>query len=450
LSGIFSRLGSVFRSGRKDPLGLIVNPRPLSYETARDLASHADPEIRRRLAARADLPQEILYFLAADPVPMVRREIAANTAAPAQADYHLAGDTDPSVRSDLAQKIAQLAPGLSADEQDRLRRITYDTLQLLARDQITRVRKILADALKDVADAPPQVIRQLAHDSELAVASPVLEFSPVLTDEDLLEIISGTPVSGTLSAISRRRVVGAAVADGIARTDDIDAIAVLLGNPRAQIREETLDHLLDRAPDIELWHSPLVSRPQLSARTATRLARFVADNLLRVLDQRQDLDVETKTAVAAAVRRRVEDGGADMVAFRKTGPQSSAAAPEVLAERAAQAVGGAGRLTDKVVMEALTLNDDDFVVHALALASEMSVNRVSKIVATQSAKGIVALAWKCGLSMTTAVALQTRLGRIPPVDVLYPRPGTKAFPMTHEEMVWQLDFFASMVGEAGR
>ncbi len=195
--------------------------------------------MRRTLARRPDLSPEILYFLADDPAPQVRRQIAGNDAAPAQADFHLAGDADPSVRGDLAQKIARLAPGLSSDEQDRLRRITYETLELLARDQITRVRQILAEALKDVAFAPPQVIRQLAHDSDLAVASPILEYSPVLSDEDLLEIIQGSPVTGALSAISRRRTVGPSIAEGIARTDDIDAIAILLANPSAQIREET-------------------------------------------------------------------------------------------------------------------------------------------------------------------------------------------------------------------
>ncbi|MTJ82654.1 MAG: DUF2336 domain-containing protein [Telmatospirillum sp.] len=426
---------------------LVGSKHPLNYEQARDLASHQDPEVRRLLAGRSDLPPEILYFLAEDPVPMVRRQIAANESAPAQADFHLAGDADPSVRGDLAQKIARLAPGLSDDERDRLRRITYETLQLLARDQITRVRKILADALKDVADAPPLVIRQLAHDGELAVASPILEFSPVLSDEDLLDIIQGSPISGALSAISRRREVGTRVADGIARTDDIEAITVLLSNPRAQIREETLDMLLDRAPDVEAWHAPFVHRPQLSVRAATRLARFVADNLLKVLDQRQDFDAATKAAVAAAVRRRVEDAGADMVAFRRADAQKAAGtAVEPVQSRVARVLAN-GLLTDKMVQDALAEDDGDFVIHLLAGGSGLSANRVGKIVSTQSAKGIVSLAWKCGLSMQAAEALQTRLARIPPADVLRSRPGTRAFPMTQDEMSWQLEFFASMVGE---
>ncbi|HLN22934.1 MAG TPA: DUF2336 domain-containing protein [Patescibacteria group bacterium] len=421
----------------------------LTYEGARELARHSDPKVRRVLASRQDMRPEILYYLAEDPDPEVRREIAGNRTTPAQADLRLAADTDPSVRGDLAQKIARLAPGLSADDQDRLRRMTYEALLLLARDQITRVRQILAEALKDVANAPPELVRQLAHDSELAVAGPILEHSPVLTDEDLMEIIQSCPAAGGLSAISRRSSIRPNLADAIARTDDSEAIAVLLANPSAQIREETLDMLLDRAPSHEVWHGPLVARPQLSARAATRLARFVAESLLRVLETRADLDPSTKAAVAAVVRRRVEEGGSDMQDFRRgenetpSASADSSEAPEDLALRMYQA----RRLEEPVIIAGLDANDIEFVVCSLAVRASVSPDLVRKVVGTQSAKGVTALAWQAGLSMAAAVHLQTKLAKISPADVLRPRPGTQVFPMTAEEMTWQLEFFGAMAGD---
>lgn len=417
--------------------------KPLSYEQARDLARHDDPEIRGELAKRGDLRPEILYFLVDDPEPEVRRQIAANPATPAQADFRLASDADPSVRGDLAQKIARLAPGLSADDQDRLRRMTYDTLQLLARDQIPRVRQILAEALKDVADAPPEVVRRLAHDTELAVASPVLEFSPVLTDEDLLEIIRSGPVRGALSAISRRRTVGAAVADGIAASADIDAIAVLLANPSAQIREETLDRLLDRAIDHESWHGPLVRRPHLSTRAVTLLTRFVADSLLMILEERTDFDPPTKAAVAAAVRRRVDEAGADMAEFRGGENQIDAITESV------RRLYEAGELKEPVILDAIAANKVDFVVVALAFLANIPPARVRKILSMQSAKGTTALGWKAGLSTSCAVLLQTKLAKIATTDALRPLPGSQAYPLTAEDMLWQLELFASMSETAG-
>ncbi|MBF0334450.1 MAG: DUF2336 domain-containing protein, partial [Alphaproteobacteria bacterium] len=285
----------------------------LSYEEARELAHHPDPKVRRTLAAREDVRPEILYYLAGDPSPEVRHEIASNRSTPPQADLLLAADADDEVRKVLAGKVARLAPDLSADEQDRLRRMTYEALVLLARDQIVRVRQIISETLKDVADAPPEVIRRLAADVEMVVSTPVLENSPVLTDDDLLEIIESSPTPAALSAISRRRGVRARVAEAIAASEDTAAIAILLANRSAQIREETLDMLIDRAPGIKTWHAPMVQRPQLSPKAAARLAQFVAENLLEALNRRQDLPPETLAAVAATVRRRIdEDGGADI------------------------------------------------------------------------------------------------------------------------------------------
>lgn len=445
MSAFLDKLRGVFR--RNSSAGVLSDDaEAIGYEQARELARHQDPAVRQRLARRRDLRPELLYFLAEDPAPEVRREIAANLSTPAQADLRLAADADPSVRGDLAQKIARLAPGLSADEKDRLQRMTYEALMLLARDQITRVRQILAEALKDVANAPPEVIRQLAHDSELSVSSPVLEFSPVLSDDDLMEIIQSSPVSGALSAISRRSAVAFQVADAIAHTDDIDAIAVLLANPSAQIREETLDFLLDRAPEHDAWHGPLVRRPHLSARAATHLARFVADSLLQVLEQRSDFDAATKEAVATVVRRRVEERGSDMASFRRGQHEAAAEESDKPWDRARRMY-QAGQLTETVINAALAANDLEFVLHALAVRAEVSVERVRKIISTQSAKGTVALTWRAGLSPAISVTLQTKLARVSPADVVQPRPGSHSFPLDPAEMTWQMEFFASMAGE---
>jgi uncharacterized protein (DUF2336 family) len=415
---------------------LFGGSQPLTYEQAKELAGHKDEKVRATLAGRVDVRPEILYYLAEDASVEVRRRVAENESTPPQAHVLLARDGDEKVRGGLAAKIARLAPSLSAQEQDRLKRATYDALELLARDQITRVREILSEALKDVADAPPEVIRRLARDAELVVAGPVLQFSPVLTDEDLLEIIDANPARGALSAISRRAVVNVKVADAIAGSDDVDAIAVLLANPSAQIREETLDRLVERAPDFESWHRPLVQRPHLSSKAASRLARFVAANLLQQLAERRDLPPDAAEAVAVAVRKRLEDTDA------ASGPAKGEAARADAAEAAmarARSLHAAGQLDETTIDTALSSGDGAFVVAALALRAELPVEMVNKVVSTQSAKGVVAICWKAGLSAALAGQLQARLARLPASRVLQPRGGQ--YPLTTDEMEWQLEFF---------
>ncbi len=155
----------------------VLNPGtaadPLTYEEAKRLARHEDPKVRRARAARQDLGPEILYFLSEDPSVQVRQAAAANTATPGKVNLKLSGDADEAVRTDLAEKVAKVVPKLGADSRDTLRDTTHEALEILARDQITRVRRILSETLKDVADAPPDVIKTLALDTEFAVAGPV-------------------------------------------------------------------------------------------------------------------------------------------------------------------------------------------------------------------------------------------------------------------------------------
>lgn len=413
---------------------LIGGSKRISYEEAREVAAADDSERRARLAERPDVQPEILYYLAEDASPEVRRRVARNTRTPPQADLLLAADADDEVRAGLAAKIARVAPGLGANEQDRLRRATYEALEMLARDQIPKVREILSEALKDVIDAPPELIRRLARDAEIAVAAPVLQYSPVLSDEDLLEIVASSPIPGALAAISKRAVVETRVADAIAATDDLDAIAVLLGNPSAQIREETLDRLADRAADIESWHRPLVERPHLSSKAAGKLARFVAANLLQSLAARQDLQPEAAAAVAAVVRKRLDE----LEAPAPAKADARKAADETTALMRAQQLKFQNKLDESTIDAALSGGDHAFVIAGLAVLAGLSFATVKKAAHTQSAKGMVAIAWKAGISMGLCQQLQARLLRLPLNRVLGSRDGS--YPLTVDEMEWQLEF----------
>ena len=96
--------------------------KPIPYDESKRLSASGNPAERRRVAEHDGVRPELLYFLANDPDPTVRAAVAANEATPVQADLLLARDRDGAVRKDLARKISRLAPGLSAQEHDRLRR----------------------------------------------------------------------------------------------------------------------------------------------------------------------------------------------------------------------------------------------------------------------------------------------------------------------------------------
>jgi uncharacterized protein (DUF2336 family) len=406
--------------------------RPVDYEESKQLARDPSPEVRRHLATRPDIRPEILYFLAEDAVPAVRRAIAANPNAPGHANVLLARDGDDDVRCEMARKIGRLLPDLDPQTSTRLREMTIEALETLAQDQLPRVRAMLADALKAADDVPRDIVLRLARDIETIVAAPILEYSPLLNDDDLLEIIRSGAGSGRLSAIARRRDVVAPVADAIAATLDVPAVAALLANSSAQIREETLDAIIEHAEGVTGWHRPLVQRNELSVRAMRHIAQFVGTALVDILIERHKLAEDVVQQLRTVVHRKIDE----------TAPEVERDAPRKRGLERATALLEARKLDDEAVCDAVQNGDREFAVAALTLLSRLPQSVVNKIIDAQSPKGTTALVWKAGLSMRTAVRVQLRLAMIAPKAVMNARDGVD-FPISEVDMEWQIGYFSN-------
>ena len=412
---------------------------------AKDAGRHAakqsrvtapDEAARVRLGASTATEPAVLLDLVDDPSVMVRAALALNPAASSHANEALTRDPDERVRILLARKLATLAPSLSATDQADLQHETWDILSGLVVDEAVRVRAAIAEAVKDIPDAPYELIVRLAADTALTVSEPVIRLSPLLTPEDLLALVAHAPAPGAILAVARRARVEAAVSDAIAATADGPAIRALLANPSAQIREATLDALVARSAQYPDWHDALVRRPALSPRAARMLSEIVATHLLEVLATRADL----APSLAEDLRRRI--------AIRLTLQDTSAprAADDTTAEQAmaqAHAMAAAGKLAEEVVLEAARRGQARYAAALLAVAAGTTVSVVDRASSLRSAKGLVSLVWKAGFTMRAAIALQSLLARLGPDAVLIAGAGG-TFPLAVEEMRWQLDFLGRM------
>ncbi|TAL02131.1 MAG: DUF2336 domain-containing protein [Rhodospirillaceae bacterium] len=411
----------------------------ISYEQARDLLDHPDPAVRRDLAGRTDLEPEILFYLARDPDPAVRRRIALNPQTPEQASVLLAKDFDDDVRCDLAERVGRIVPDLTPDEKSKAWRAVHQALTLLARDQLPRVRRALSQALHTLPDAPHDVVLMLAYDPESSVACPVLEFSPVLTDEDLLAVIQASPMTSSLVAISRRLNVGEEVSNALVGTGHVEAIAALLRNDSAQIREETLDAIIDAAAPQSSWHEPLVDRHGLSNKAALRIAEFVAASLLQKLAARRDLDAATIDTVSHMVRTRLRREEGEPV------PTVALFDAETLrlAQRQVESLAAAGKLAERYLLHVAGEKTVPLIATALAHLGKVSLGAVIEVINAASAKGMLAVCWAADLSAEAAVQLQIKIARVPPDEVIKPRRGG-GFDATEAELEWQLEMFTDL------
>lgn len=399
-----------------------LNPRE-----ALDILEVRARESEDYIIRNADVGSAVFEYLAEYGAPATRQAVAANPATPPRINRLLADDSAEDVRAELAAKIARLMPGLEARENQETVALTLATLEVLARDSAVRVRAILADEIKHLDCVPRDVALRLAHDVEDLVAAPILEYSPLLSEADLMEIIAGGRVQQILSAIARRRPLGEDVSDALVQSLDISTVAALLVNPDAKIRKETLDRIVEEAEAIESWHEPLALRADLSARAIRRIGSFVGASLLEQLVARGDLSDATRAHLNRRLRTRLEQGG-DI----ETGTESAA---QLVASAKAQ-----GTLDDGFVENAAAAGNRETVILALSALAQVPESTVRKMLGQHGAKPVVALVWRAHLSMRTAFKIQTSVMKLMGRDLLPARGGIN-FPLSKEEMRWHLAYF---------
>lgn len=387
---------------------------------------------RVRLGAAADTAPDVLRELARDSSVTVRAAVAMNLAAPEHVDQLLAADQDERVRTLLGRKLASLIPNISASQRSELEERALATLAMLVEDEAVRVRAAIADVVKQMPAAPRDLILRLAHDSALPVCEPVIRLSPLLTAEDLLALLAEPPSEHAATAIASRPGLPMSVSDAIAASADSKLIAVLLSNRSAAIREATLDALIERASAHPDWHDPLVHRPTLSAHAARALSEIVTTQLVAVLAARGDLDPD----VTEELRRRM----AERLPRVQTVRQDTSLEEAVAKARELMAV---DRLDEATVLAAAHRGETRLCTAMLAVAAGVEPQVVDRAVTLRSAKGIVSLVWRAGFSMRLGGPLQVLLCRVGPGAILRGGDGG-TFPLTIDEMRWQLDFLTRM------
>ena len=402
-----------------------------NYDQTKVILQNGSVEERRVLAMHEDFEPEILYYLANDENPIVRREIADNDGTPLQADMILAKDPDLEVRKELAHKLGRLLPDISTNQQDKLSRMALDILDTLAHDQIRDVRAIVSDQIKHAQNVPRSIVRQLAQDAETVVSAPVLEYSPLLSDRDLLEIVALGIESVAITSIARRKDLTEEVVDAIIESEDDNAIPALLQNESAEISNTTIDLIAIEAENHVEWHPTLVDRGSLPVRTVRRIASFVSAALFERLIDKNDVAEADVAEMRMEVRKRIDSD--ELLGTNDDKARSTAM-------MRAEQLHKEGKLNEAIVMQAVDQSDTHFTCYAMSYMSGLPSEIVTKMLGSGSGKAVTSLCWEAGISMRAAVKIQRNVAKVQPNSILRARGGNE-FPLTEDDMKWQVEFY---------
>lgn len=404
--------------------------RPKGYDQEKELAVGGKTRDRLSLAKNTETHKEILFYLAEhDPDPKVRQAVAKNKSTPMQAAGVLAVDGNVDVRMALAFQLVKLLPDLSVDTQSQLYAFAVQSLGTLALDEVLKVRKALTSTLKDHAYAPPAVAAQLAKDIEREVAEPILRFCTALKDDDLIDILSTHPASWAAEAVASRPKISAPVSKAVIETGNAKAGTILLKNEGADINEDVLQTIIERAKEFPEWHEPLASNHILPEEMAKQLARFVDSRIRKILQERGGYDLQTVEVVTDSTRRRISLEE-EMSDEKQTPQQMNRRIRKLYAD---------GGLTEEKISDALALRNEYFVIASLAMLVGSTPEEIEKAFSVRKPRVVCSICWKAGMSMRFALRVQQELANVPTKELIYPRGGTD-YPIDPKDMQWQLEF----------
>ena len=196
----------------------------------------------------------------------------------------------------------KLCRRMDAGIDDAEREAAGEVLRLMAADAGELVRRALAVTLKNSPILPRDVALKLARDID-SVALPVLNYSPVFTDEDLAEIVRAAPAAKQV-AVARRASLSDSVASALVEHGCEEAVKAACANDNAHFSELTLQAAIERFADSEAVTAAIAYRKVLPLSITEKLVNLVAEQVRQHLVDHHDLSPETALNIALGARER--------------------------------------------------------------------------------------------------------------------------------------------------
>jgi uncharacterized protein (DUF2336 family) len=283
--------------------------------------------------------------------------------------------TSPSgeVRAETAAKVAEAFElgALSSAE----RELAEQIFRIMVQDAEVKVRESLSSHLKASANLPHDIAIKMAKDVE-QVSLPVLEFSKVLSDTDLIDIVRSSGAEKQ-TAVARRAEVSGPVANALidhGKTSGV--VATLAANKGAALGDTEVAKILEKHGSDVLVTNSLVMRPNLPLALAERIVNLVSKSLHSYLVERHDLTDEMAADLVLAAREKAT------IMLLPAGAKSA----DVI--EFAQQLHSAGRLSPTLLLRALCSGDIAFFEAAMSVLSGVPIINARLLIHDKGALGL--------------------------------------------------------------
>jgi len=272
------------------------------------------------------------------------------------------------------------------------RKAAEAALAMLLEDPSPKVRLALAEGLATVDHAPRSLLLALAGD-QIEVAGRVIALSPVLVDNDLIEIVASGR-SSLQQFVAFRRALSVSVAAAMAEVGEAEAVADMLDNPHVMIARISLRRIAERFGDDAEIRARLFDRPDLPCDVRQALverlgAALAGSNLVR-------------SAIGDSRGRKVTEEACMNATLRMAETVDQDEIPALV-----EHLRMSGKLTPAFLIHALCAGNVDFFAGAVVSLSGMGDSRVRGILIDGRETAMRALYRSIGLGSDLAPVFVT-------------------------------------------
>jgi len=293
----------------------------------------------------------------------------------------LLSDPSPEARAQVAAKIGySLADVKLSDNEIKL---AQDIVRHMAGDLTLQVRVSLAASVKNAKKLPHDVALKLAKDVA-EVSLPVLEFSEILSDEDLVDIIRGQSPEKQ-QAIAKRDHVSEKVSGVLVDEAAPVAVASLLQNNTAQISETSLEKAADKFKDDVTMQDTIARREPLPLALAERLVARVSEALRDQLVKKHNIPA---TVLNEMINQNREQNTVKLLAGQKD--EQDVVQLTIQLKKT-------GRLTPSLIIRGLCVGDIPFFEASLAALADVPITNARVLIHEAGKLGLKSLYDKTGL-----------------------------------------------------
>lgn len=321
-------------------------------------------------------------------------------------------DSSSDARVYITDKIADK---YKASALDRTALIAAEQVfRLLLQDTELKVRVTLAQHLKESPHIPRDIIKTLARDVE-EVALPVLEFSTVFNDNDLIELLGASQEISRYLAVSKRKQLSEKVSMTLLESGNSQVATTLVNNSGANIPDEGFQLLIDKHSANESLMKSVGNHPQLPVAAVQKLVTVVSTSLADALRAKHKLP---ETQIAQEVDQTQEEQTLGLISY---------AHGEENIDKLINQLRVANRLTPSLILSALCGGNFDFFEISLAKLSNIPLANARKLIADRGDLGFRAIYNKAGLPEGLFRAVKLLLTVLRDLDIEGIKPGTPKY-----------------------